>query len=75
MRELGKKVLLAKVLANTDKFLTEAFQNTTATQMSDMGDYKKFALNITNLSVPTLIAPEICMTSAMSSMSGYELTE
>ena len=40
-----KKVLLAKVLANTDKFLTEAFQNTAATQMTNMGDYKKFALN------------------------------
>lgn len=66
-----KKVLLAKVLHNTDKFLAEAFTGTTATQMSDMGSYKKFALNITNLAVPTLVAPEICMTSAMSSVSGY----
>lgn len=36
-----KKVLLAKLLQNTDKFLTEAFSGTAATQLADMGQYKK----------------------------------
>lgn len=39
-----KKLILARVLDNTSKFLTEAFENSVGTQRSDMGLFKKFAL-------------------------------
>ena len=71
-----KKVLLAKLLNNTDRFLTEAFAGTNATQLSNMTmtdgtSYKKFCLNLTTMAVPSLILPELMMVQPMSSMSGY----
>ena len=65
-----KKVLLAKVLNNTDRFLNESFTGTNATQFP-MADMKKFCLNLTTLAVPSLIAPEIVLTQPMSSRTGY----
>ena len=65
-----KKVLLAKVLNNTDRFLNESFTGTQATQFP-MADMKKFCLNLTTLAVPSLIAPEIVLTQPMSSRTGY----
>lgn len=40
----NRKITLAKVLDNTSKFLTEAFDSSNATQRSDLGLYKKFCL-------------------------------
>ena len=37
-----KKVVLAKVLDNTNKFLNEAFDASIGTQRADMGEFKKF---------------------------------
>ena len=37
-----RKLTVAKVLSNTNSFLNEAFDNSTGTQRSDMGLYKKF---------------------------------
>lgn len=37
-----RKLLVAKVLQNTNAFLTEAFDTASATQRSDMGMFKKF---------------------------------
>lgn len=66
-----KKLMLAAVLENTSKFMNEAFDNSAATQRSALGDYKKFCLNITNLSMPNLILPEIMLTQPMTSIAGY----
>lgn len=39
-----KQLMIAKLLDNTNKFLTEAFNSSIGTQRSDMGMFKKFAL-------------------------------
>lgn len=66
-----KKVALVRCLENVNSFLTEAFDNSVGTQRSDMGLYKKFALTLTNVAVPTLISYDLVMVYPMSSMSGY----
>lgn len=38
----NRKLVIATVLKNTNKFLNEAFDNSTGTQRSDMGNYKRF---------------------------------
>ena len=65
------KLFIAKCLENTDKFLTEAVKNSVGTQSQDFGMWKKFALNLTTVALPNLIAPELVITSPMSAMSGY----
>lgn len=67
----NRKVMIATVLNNTNKFLSEAFENSVGTQRSDLGLWKKFALNLTNVALPNLIAPELVITHPMTSMSGY----
>lgn len=47
----SRKLLVAKMLDNTDKFLTEAFNNSTGTQRSDLGMYKKFTMNLVNVAI------------------------
>lgn len=66
-----KKVVLAKVLDNTNKFLNEAFDASIGTQRADMGEFKKFCLNLTTVALPNLIAPELVIVSPMSSITGY----
>jgi len=66
-----KKLMLATLLDNTSKFMNEAFDSSAATQRSALGDYKRFCLNITNVSVPNLILPEIMLTQPMTSIAGY----
>lgn len=44
-----KKVMVAKCLDNTAKFMNEALDNSVGTNRSDLGAYKKFALNLTNV--------------------------
>lgn len=48
----------AVLLDNTNRFMTESM-NTVATERSDLGDWKKFCLNLTNLAVPSLIANDL----------------
>lgn len=67
----SKKILIAKCLENTQKFMTEAFDMSSGTQRSDMGLFTKFSLNLVNTAIPNLIAPDIVLTHPMSSMSGY----
>ena len=69
------KLVTAACLNNVSKFLNEAFQGG-ATQAdssgtTNLGMYKNFALNLTNLALPNLIAPEIVMVHPMTSWSGY----
>ncbi len=66
-----RKNAIAMVLDNTNKFLNEAFSNSVGTQRADMGDFKKFCLNLTTVALPTLIAPELVIVNPMSSYSGY----
>jgi len=47
----SRKLMIAKVLDNTSKFLNEALDNSVGTQRGDMGAYKKFALNLTNIAL------------------------
>lgn len=65
------KLATAKCLESLNKFMNEAFDQSVGTQRSDMGLFKKFALNLTNVAVPNLIAHELVIVSPMSSMSGY----
>lgn len=67
----AKKLITAKCIDNVSKFMNEAFDNSTGTQRADLGLWKKFTLNLTTVALPNLIAPEIVLTSPMSSMSGY----
>lgn len=66
-----KKLAVAKVLENTNKFLNEAFNSTVGTQRSDMGLFKKFCLNLTTVALPNLIAHDLVLVSPMASMTGY----
>ena len=66
-----KKLMIASVLHNTSKFLNEAFDGAAATQRSDIGDFKKFCLNISTIALPNLILPELMIVQPMSSLSGY----
>lgn len=67
----NRKLMIASCLENTNRFMTEAFDNSTGTQRSDMGMFKKFALNLVNVALPNLIAPDLVLVHPMSSMSGY----
>lgn len=66
-----KKLTVAKVLENTNRFLNEAFSSAMGTQRSDMGDFKRFCLNLTTVALPNLIANDLVLVSPMSSMTGY----
>ena len=58
-------------MENVNRFMNEAFDNTQGTQRSDMGMFKKFAMNLTTVAVPNLIAHDLVIVHPMSSMSGY----
>ena len=57
----NRKLAVAQCLRNVDKFLTEAFDQSMGTQRADMGLFKKFALNLTNVVVPNLIANDLVL--------------
>lgn len=63
------KLTTAVLLDNTNRWMTEAL-NTTATERSDLGDWKKFCLNLTNIAVPSLIANDLVIVHPMTSYSG-----
>ena len=66
-----KKVMVAKCLDNISKYMNEALDNSAGVNRASLGAYKKFALNLTNVALPTLIAPELVIVSPMSSFTGY----
>lgn len=66
-----KKMAVAMVLNNTNKFMNEAFSNSVGTQRSDLGLFKKFTLNLTTVALPNLIAHDLVIVHPMASMSGY----
>ena len=67
----NRKLVTAKALENVNRFMNEAFDQSTGTQRSDMGMFKKFAMNLTTVAVPNLIAHDLVIVHPMSSMSGY----
>ena len=66
-----KEIAVAKCLDNVNKFITEAFDNSIGTQRSDLGAWKKFALNLTTVALPNLIAFDLVIVQPMTSFSGY----
>ena len=66
-----KKLVIAKCLENTSKFINEAFENSVGTQRSSLGDFKKFTLNLVTVALPDLISFDLVMVQPMSSMTGY----
>jgi hypothetical protein len=66
-----KKMAVAMVLNNTNKFMNEAFANSVGTQRSDLGLFKKFTLNLTTVALPNLIAHDLVIVHPMSSLSGF----
>lgn len=68
----SRKMMIAKVLQNTNNFLNEALTDSSmGTQRADMQMYKKFCLNLTTVALPNLIANDLVIVHPMSSMSGY----
>jgi len=59
----------AVLLDNTNRWMTESM-NTDATERRDLGDWKKFCLNLTNIAVPSLIANDLVIVHPMTSYSG-----
>lgn len=51
-----KKLTIARVLANTAEYITEAFEASAGTQLSNMKTFKKFCLDLTTVALPSLIA-------------------
>lgn len=67
-----KKMITAQCLANVANFMNESFvSSTSATQRADMGQFKKFCLDITTLTMPNLVVSEMFMVHPMASFSGY----
>ena len=59
------------VTATLLKNINEAFSNSGATQLADMGTFKKFTLDITQVAIPNLIAPELVIVRPMASRTGW----
>lgn len=66
-----KKIATAQCLQNVNSYLNEAFEHSVGTQRSDLGLWKRFALNLTTVVVPNLISHDLVIVYPMSSMSGY----
>lgn len=66
-----RKLTTAVCLNNVNKYLTEAFENSTGTQLGNLGDYKKFCMTLTNLAVPDLIVYDIMAVEPMVSFTGF----
>lgn len=67
----AKKIATAVCLENTNKFLKEAFENSSGVQARDLGMFKKFTMNLTTVAVPNLIAYDLVIVKPMTSITGY----
>lgn len=59
----------AVLLDNTNRFMTESVESG-VTSHGDLGAWKKFCLNLTNIAVPSLIANDLVIVHPMTSISG-----
>ncbi len=61
----------AVLLDNTNRWMTESLNNEIgASSRGDLGAWKKFCLNLTNIAVPSLIANDLVIVHPMTSYSG-----
>lgn len=60
----------AVLLDNTNRFMSDSLNESVATSHSDLGAWKKFCLNLTNIAVPSLIANDLVIVHPMTSFSG-----
>ena len=71
---LAQKETIAKVLNNSSEFIkfkmNEAFANSVGTQRADMGNFKKFCLDVTTVVLPNLIANDLVIVQPMPSFTG-----
>ena len=71
---VGLKETVAKVLDNSSAYIKfrmkESFGNSVGTQRSDMGDFKKFCLDVTTVTLPNLIANDLVLVVSMPSFTG-----
>lgn len=70
-----KKIVVAACLNNANRYMNEAFENSVGTQRSDIGAYKKFIMNLTNIVMPNLIAFDLVMVKPMNARSGFKVDE
>lgn len=64
------KLATAVLLDNTNRWITESINESVATTRGDLGAWKKFCLNLTNIAVPSLIANDLVIVHPMTSYSG-----
>ena len=61
----------AVLLDNTNRWITESLNSQIGgVQMGDLGAWKRFCLNLTNIAVPSLIANDLVIVHPMTSYSG-----
>ena len=53
------KLTTAVLLDNTNRWMTESMNESVATNRGDLGAWKRFSLNLTNIAVPSLIANDL----------------
>ena len=46
-------------MENVNRFMNEAFDGSVGTQRADMGMFKRFAMNLTTVALPNLIAHDL----------------
>lgn len=64
------KLTTAVLLDNTNRWMTESLNESVATNRGDLGAWKRFCLNLTNIAVPSLIANDLVIVHPMTSYSG-----
>jgi hypothetical protein len=64
------KLATAVLLDNTNRWITESINESIATTRGDLGAWKRFCLNLTNIAVPSLIANDLVIVHPMTSYSG-----
>ena len=64
------KLATAVLLDNTNRFINSRLEESVATSHADLGAWKKFCLNLTNIAVPSLIANDLVIVHPMTSISG-----
>jgi len=64
------KLATAVLLDNTNRYINSRLEESVATGHADLGAWKKFCLNLTNIAVPSLIANDLVIVHPMTSISG-----
>lgn len=67
----SKQVLVATLLNNVNKRMNEAFAGSAGTQVSNLGNWKRFCLALTTVAIPNLIAEDLVIVHPMTSIHGY----